>query len=185
MDSQRAGGYRLSRIPGNEPKARVVAAGEVNAGDLQVTTVQVTLVQRDCAVGGYLLEAAAPHGIVGALNYRAGVGVGEAHRTVFSVVDSRPDAGLGLDARLVTVSVEDGREGEVSVILGARDVRVLVKLVSLVEGVIACLHRHTAIAHVVVVIAVSFAIHLSTGEFGAGVVDERIVHHVALSRGRA
>ena len=43
-----------------------MAAGEVDAGNLQVTAVQVTLVQRDGAVYGYLLEAATPHAVVDA-----------------------------------------------------------------------------------------------------------------------
>ena len=34
LDGQRAGGYGLGRIPGDEPQGRVVAAGEVDAGDL-------------------------------------------------------------------------------------------------------------------------------------------------------
>ncbi len=34
LDGQRAGGYRLGGIPGDEPECRVVTAGEVTAGDL-------------------------------------------------------------------------------------------------------------------------------------------------------
>ncbi len=34
LDSQRTSGGRLGGIPGDEPKSRVVAAGEVDAGDL-------------------------------------------------------------------------------------------------------------------------------------------------------
>ena len=32
LDSQRAGGYRLGGIPGDEPECRMVTAGEVTAG---------------------------------------------------------------------------------------------------------------------------------------------------------
>ena len=47
LNSQRAGGDGLGGIPGNEPKPRVVATGEVDAGNLQIPTVQVTLVERN------------------------------------------------------------------------------------------------------------------------------------------
>ena len=117
LDSKRAGGDGLRRIPGDEPKPRVVAAGEVDAGDLQVTTVQVTLVQRDGAVDGYLLKAAAAHAVVRAGHHGAGGFIGEADGAVLCIVDGGPDAGLGLDERLVTVGVEDGREAEVCFVL--------------------------------------------------------------------
>ena len=38
----------------------MVVTGDINAGDLQVATVNVALVQRDAAVHCNLLEAAAP-----------------------------------------------------------------------------------------------------------------------------
>ena len=44
LDGQRSGGNGLGGIPRYEPKRRVVAAGEVDAGDLQVTAIQVALV---------------------------------------------------------------------------------------------------------------------------------------------
>lgn len=106
MDGKRTGCDGLRRVPGNEPKPRVVAAGEVDAGDLQVTAIQVALVERYCAVGGYLLEAAATHAVVHAGHHGAGGFIGEADGAVLCVVDGSPDAGFGLDERLVTVSVE-------------------------------------------------------------------------------
>ena len=42
LDSQRTGGDGLSRIPCDIPQGRVVAAGEVNAGDLQIAPVSIT-----------------------------------------------------------------------------------------------------------------------------------------------
>ena len=42
LDSQRAGGYGPRRVPGDKPQGRVVAAGEVNAGDLQIAPVSIT-----------------------------------------------------------------------------------------------------------------------------------------------
>ena len=117
LDGKRTRGDGLRRIPSDKPKPRVVAAGEVDAGDLQVTTVQVTLVQRDGAVDGYLLEAATAHAVVRAGDHGAGGFIGEADGALFCVVDGRPDAGLGLDARLITVGIEDGREAEVCFVL--------------------------------------------------------------------
>ena len=50
LDSQRTGGDGLSRIPGDIPQGGVVAAGEVDAGNLQVTAVDVTLVEGYIAI---------------------------------------------------------------------------------------------------------------------------------------
>ena len=99
----------------------MVATGEVDAGDLQVTTVQVTLVLRDGAIHGYLLEASTAHAVVGAGDHGAGGFIGEADGAVLCIVDGGPDAGLGLDERLVTVGVEDGREAEVGFIFCTSD----------------------------------------------------------------
>ena len=56
---------------------------------MQVTTVQVTLVQRNGAIHGYLLEAAAAHGVIRAV-YTNHVVIGshrrEIRRAVFAVV---------------------------------------------------------------------------------------------------
>ena len=117
LGGQRAGGDGLGGIPGDEPKPRVVTAGEVNAGNLQIPTVQVTLVQRDGAVDGYLLEAATPHAVVGAGDHRAGGFIGEADGAVLCVVDGVPDAGRGLYHCLIAIGIEDGRDAEVSFIL--------------------------------------------------------------------
>ena len=45
LDGQRAGGYRLGRIPADEPESRVRGTGEVDTGDLQVAAVEVALMQ--------------------------------------------------------------------------------------------------------------------------------------------
>ena len=111
----------LGRIPSDEPKPRVVAAGEVDAGDLQVTAVQIALVQRYGTVDVYLLEAATAHAVVRAGDHGTGGFVGEADGAVLCVVDGGPDAGLGLDERLVTVGIEDGREAEVCFIFRTGD----------------------------------------------------------------
>ena len=159
----------------------MMTTGEVNASNLQVITIDITLMKRYDSVACYFLMTTTSLTIIGAGNHGTGGLIGEADGAVLCVVDGCPNAGLGLDARLVTVSVEDGREAEFRFFLRARDVRILVQLVSLVEGVISCLHRHAAIAHVVVIIAVGFTIHLRTSELGARVVYEAIVHSLPIA----
>lgn len=44
LDSQRTSGDGLGRVPGDVPERRVCCAGEVERCDLQVATVDVTLV---------------------------------------------------------------------------------------------------------------------------------------------
>ena len=50
-DGKGAGGDGLSRIPGEEPEARMAGAGEVATGYLQVAVVDVALMEGDGAVG--------------------------------------------------------------------------------------------------------------------------------------
>ncbi len=49
LDSQRAGGNRLRGIPGDVPEARVGYRLEVKAGNLQVASVDVGVVQVYCS----------------------------------------------------------------------------------------------------------------------------------------
>jgi len=83
----------------------MVTASEVAASNLEVASVQETLVQRDGAVYGYLLEAAAADAIIGAGNHGAGGLVGEADGALFGVVDGSPNAGLALDACLIAIGI--------------------------------------------------------------------------------
>ena len=112
LDGQRARGDILRGIPGNEPQAGVSGSGEVDAGNLQVAAVDVALVQRDTAVGGYLLRCAAAHVVVlamhggdGAVNRLAG----EVRGAVFGIVAHSPDAGAGLHTGLVTIRIKSRR----------------------------------------------------------------------------
>ena len=106
LDSQRTGGDGVHRVPCYQPEAGMGGAGEVAASNLQVASVQIALVERYCAVDGDFLEAAASHGVIGAFHDRVAFIIGEADGAIFCVVDGSPDAGFGLDERLVTVSVE-------------------------------------------------------------------------------
>ena len=171
LDGKRAGGDGFGGIPGDEPKTRVVTAGEVDAGDLQVPTVQVTLVQRDGAVGCYLFVRAATHAIVSAFYHGTGFFISEAYGSIFGVVDGAPDTCFGLDKRLVAIGIElwDERCGTIF-----RDGGVLVELTRRV--LCAACHAGAgfdsggAVAYVVIGVFVVLAIHHSSNKFGAGVV---------------
>ena len=96
MESQRTGGNGLGGIPRYEPERGVIAAGEVDTGDLQVATIDVTLVERDAAIDAHLRVRAAAHRIVGAFHHGAGVGIREGHGTILGVVFSLAS---GLEAK--------------------------------------------------------------------------------------
>ena len=55
---------KLGRIPGDEPQGRVVAAGEVDTGNLQVAAVDVALMKRHIAIDHNPLDSAAAHVVV-------------------------------------------------------------------------------------------------------------------------
>ena len=112
LDSQRAGGDVLRGVPGNVPQRGVVAAGEVDAGNLQVAAVDVALMQRDTAVGGYLLRCAAAHVVVLAMHGGDGAVcclAGEVRGAVFGIVGDSPDADTCLHMRLVAVCMANRR----------------------------------------------------------------------------
>ena len=50
----------LRGVPGDIPESRVMAACEVDAGNLQITAVDVALVERDAAIDAHLLVSAEP-----------------------------------------------------------------------------------------------------------------------------
>ena len=102
LDGQRAGGYRLGGIPGDEPECRVVAAGEVTAGDLQESTVEVAMMESDDSIGRYFLGGAAAHVVVGAFDDCVRLCIGEAHGAVFGIVSYSPDTRGGLHECPVT-----------------------------------------------------------------------------------
>ena len=77
----------------------MVAAGEVDSGDLQVASVDEAAVECYAAVGAYLFVAAAALTVVGAFHHDVALAVGEAHGAVLRVVDGGPDTGIGFDAR--------------------------------------------------------------------------------------
>ena len=160
----------------------MVAAGEVDAGNLQIASINVALVERDAAVDAHLLVRAAAHRIVGAFHHGAGVGIRECNRTIFSVVHSAPDTGLGLDKRLVSIGIElrDERSGTI-----LRDSGVLVELICLVHRCLVILQREFSITNVIIDVLVVRAIDRSDFQLGAGIVSEGIVHDAALSSGIA
>ena len=65
----------------------MVAAGKVAAGNLQVASIDVALVQSDTAVDCHLLVRAAAHGVIGTFHHHVAFRVGKCHGAVFRVVD--------------------------------------------------------------------------------------------------
>ena len=59
LDGQRTRGDRLGWIPGEQAHHRVMAAGKVDSGDLQVASVDEAAVECYAAVDGYLLVCTA------------------------------------------------------------------------------------------------------------------------------
>ena len=186
LDCQRAGGDRLGWIPGEQAHHRVVAAGEVDSGDLQVASVDEAAVECYAAVDRHLFVAAAALAVVGAFHHGIARAVGEAHGAVLRVVDGGPDAVFCLDERLVTICIELRNEG-ISTILGDGGV--------LVESIrcILCAACHAgalfesggAVAYIVVGVLVVLAVDLCLHQLRAGVVGEGVVHHGTLSGGIA
>ena len=178
MDGQRAGGYRLGRIPSDEPQAGVVGAGEVAAGYLEITTVEVALVKGDASVYCYLFGGAAAHAVIGAFDDGVRLRVGEAHRAVFGIVGDAPDTCGGFHQRLVAVGIEGG--GEIT------HGGVLIQVIRRVVG--DCLRYFLcrgSIADVIVVVGVVTVVDGGGGEFTPVVIAEGVVLHRALAGGVA
>ena len=87
LDCQRAGGDRLGRIPQEQAHHRVVAAGEVDSGDLQVASVDEAAVECYAAVGAHLFVAAAALAVVGAFHHGIAFAIRESNRAIFCVVE--------------------------------------------------------------------------------------------------
>ena len=134
LESQRAGGHGLSRVPGDIPERRVVAAGEVDTSDLQIAAVDVALLKRDIVAYGDHLRGAEAHVVVLAMHGGDGAVcrlAGEDRGAVFGIVADGPDAGAGLHAALVAVGIV--LRDEVGDIIH-REHGVLVECIGLVAG---------------------------------------------------
>ena len=86
----------------------MVVAGEVDASNLQIATVNIALVKRYRTIGCYLLVGAATLAVISAFHHH--VAVGEVHRAVFGIVGDEPDTCGGFHQRLVAVGIEGGSE---------------------------------------------------------------------------
>ena len=93
------------------------AAREVERGDLEVASVDVSLVERYCTVYRHLLIRSASHAVVGAFHHGVAFRIGEAYRAIFDVVDDLPDTRFRFDAGLVAVSIEERSEGSFLILL--------------------------------------------------------------------
>ena len=65
----------------------MVTTSEVYAGNLEESSVNISLVESYSAVDGYFLIRATTHGIVLALNQGVAITVGEGDRAIFGVIN--------------------------------------------------------------------------------------------------
>ena len=108
LERQRAGGGILRGVPGNVPQRGVVTAGKVDAGNLQVSAVDVALMQRYIAIHHNPPDSAAAHGVILAMHGGDGIicrYTDEFCGAVFGIAGDSPDTGARLHARLVAVCI--------------------------------------------------------------------------------
>ena len=181
-NGQRAGSDGLSGIPGDESECRMIAAGEVERGDLEVASVDVSLVERYCTVYRHLLIRSASHAVVGAFHHGVAFRIGEAYRAVFGIVDDLPYTCFRFDAGLVAVCIEERGKCRFLILLNGG---VLVERIGNVGRGFVSLRCRDAIADVVVMVLISLTVHLCSRQFGAGIVGESIIHYRTFAGGIA
>ena len=88
-----------------------MAAGEIDAGYLEIAAVDVALVQRHLIALSYLLCGAAAHVVIGAVHGGAARGINpvEIDGAVIGVVVHCSDTGAGLHTGLVTIRIKSRR----------------------------------------------------------------------------
>ena len=163
----------------------MATASKVAASNLEVASVQESLVQRDTTIDGHLLGGAAAHVVVLAMDARAAAGINhrEVRRAVLGIVADSPDAGARLHAGLVAGGIV-GRD-EVGNIIH-REHRILVERIGLVAGdFLRILLCGLAVADVVVVVGVAAVVHRGGSEFAAVVVAEAVVDGLPVAGGAA
>ena len=153
-------------------------AGEVAASYLQVTAVQVALVERYGAVDGYFLEAATAHAVVSAFHNRVALTIRESHRAVFDVVDGRPDACFGFDECLIAISVELRNKCSTTILA---DSGVMVESVRLVHRRLAIFLRECFITDVVVIVAIRNTIHMGVCQLAAIVIAKAVIQRLSVT----
>ena len=156
--------------------AGVAAAGEVAAGNLQVASVEVTLMKRYAAIDCHLFGGTAAHVIVAALDDGVAFRVGEAHGAVFGIVGDGPGTRGGFHKCPVIGGIEGGCE--------ITDSRVLVEVVGRVVGdYFRCFLCRVSVADVIVVVGVVAAADGGGGELAAVVVAEGVGYRLSVSGG--
>ena len=160
----------------------MVAAGEVDACNLQVASIDVALVQSDTAVDCHLLVRATAHGVIGTFHHCVAFRVGEAHGAILRIVHGAPDTGFSLNERLITIGIELRDEGSAPILSNGG---VLIERIGIVHGGLAILQREFAVAYIIVGVLVILAVDSCYHQLGAGVVLEDIVHNSSLSGGIA
>ena len=182
LNCQRAGGYRLSGIPCDEPECGMIAAGEVERGNLEIASVDVSLMQRYCTVACHLLICSAAHAVVGAFHYGVAFRVGKAYRAIFGVVNDLPDTRFCFDAGLVAICIEERGECSFLILLNGG---ILIERIGGVGGGFVTLYCGYSITDVVVIVLIIVTVYQCSRQFGAGVMSETIVHYRAFASGIA
>ncbi len=160
----------------------MIAAGEVERGNLEIASVDVSLMQRYCTVACHLLICSASHAVVDAFHYGVAFCVGEAYRAIFGIVDDLPDTRFRFDAGLVAICIELWGECRFLILLNGG---VLVERIGGVGGGFVTLRCCGAVANVIVIVLIIVTAYLCCRQFGAGVVGEAIVYHRTFAGGIA
>ncbi len=181
LDGQRTGCDALRGIPRDEPEGWMVAAREVDAGNLQVASINIALVQCDITIERDALVGAAAHGVIRAV-YANHVVIGghgrEIRRAIFAVVGDGPFTRGCFYPCLITIGIELGDKDTLCILGNAG---VLVERIRCIDGGVFTLHSKLAVADAIVGIAVRNAIDTGTAQLGAGVMGKNIIHHSTLT----
>ncbi|MBQ7022021.1 MAG: hypothetical protein IJN29_00435 [Akkermansia sp.] len=118
------------------------SAGEIQRGDLQVTPVNIALMERYVAIDRHLFVCAAALAVVRTFHHGIALVIREAHRAVFSIVDGRPNTCFGLDEHLISIGIELRDERSTPILSNGG---VLVKRIGIVHGGLAILQREFTI----------------------------------------
>ena len=119
LDGERTRGDGLGGVPRYQPKRGVVATGKVYTGNLQVTAVDVALMERYGPVGHNLFKGSEAHGVVCALDggYRAVlIHARQVCRAVFRIIGNGPVTSLRLNLRLVAIGIKHRDEKRVFIL---------------------------------------------------------------------
>ena len=175
LNSQRARGGGLRGVPGQQPQCRLCRASQVAARNLEITAINIALVERDAAVDRHLLGSPAPHVVIGTFHSSAAIRIAEQRGTILRIVSNGPDARACLYERLIARIVEGRYE--------VPDGGVLIQTVCCIGSYSLCgFLSSLAIADVIVIVGIALAGDRGSGQLAAVVVGEGIAHALPIAR---